>query len=124
MSARQYLETSFWNDEINNESDDEGIGSDDSVDHGEQHGEQQCNCKAGRPVPATREMSQQTVKSSLSVTKFLRVLKQSVTRDPGVRPPLVQSTSQVFGLELAAHLSACRASVPHVVRGVRLSNFV
>ena len=118
MSSRQYLETSFWNEETT-ESDDEGIGSDESVDQADG----QCNCGVGQPVPATREMSQQTVKSSLSVTKFLRVLKQSVTRDSGLRSP-AQAPSLVFGLDLATHLSACRASVPDVVRRVRLSNFV
>ena len=120
MSGRQYLETSFWNEEITNDSDDEGIGSDESVDQAEN----QCNCSAKQPVPRTREMSQQTKESSLSVTKFLRVLKQSVKRDTGRRSAVVQSPTTVFGVDLASHLSQSRSSVPDVVRRVRLSYFV
>jgi len=61
-------------------------------------------------------MSQQTKEPGLSVTKFLRVLKQSVKRDTGLRSAVVQSPTVVFGLELSSHLTACRTSVPDVVR--------
>ena len=122
ISSRQYLETSFWNEQPPNESDDEGIGSDESVDQADHH--QQCHCSSQQPAPRTREMSQQTKEPGLSVTKFLRVLKQSVKRDTGLRSNLVQSPTVVFGLELASHLAACRTSVPDVVRRVILSHFV
>ena len=120
LSSRQYLETSFWDEQPPNESDDEGIGSDESVDQADQ----QCQCSSHQPAPRTREMSQQTKEPGLSVTKFLRVLKQSVRRDTGLRSATVQSPTVVFGLELASHLAACRTSVPDVVRRVRLSHFV
>lgn len=120
ISGRQYLETSFWNEQAPNESDDEGIGSDESVDQADH----QCHCSSHHPAPRTREMSQQTKEPGLSVTKFLRVLKQSVKRDPGLRSATVQSPTVVFGLELSSHLAACRTSVPDVVRTVRLSHFV
>ena len=119
VSHRQYLETSFWTEDTSHDSDDEGIGSDESVDQADH----QCNCSA-KPVARTREMSQQTKESSLSVTKFLRVLKQSVKRDTGLRSPSVQSPTVVFGLDLASHLSASKTSVPDVVRRVSLSNCV
>ena len=121
-----YLETSFWNEQPPNESDDdEGIGSDESVDQADPH--HQCHCSSQQPAPRTREMSQQTKEpglSTLSVTKFLRVLKQSVKRDTGLRSAIVQSPTVVFGLDLTSHLTACRTSVPDVVRRVRLSHFV
>ena len=123
MLARpSYLETSFWNEQAPNESDDEGIGSDESVDQADHH--QQCHCSSQQPAPRTREMSQQTKEPGLSVTKFLRVLKQSVKRDTGLRSATVQSPTLVFGLDLSSHLAACRSSVPDVVRRVRLSHFV
>ena len=121
-SRPSYLETSFWNEQAPNESDDEGIGSDESVDQADHH--QQCHCSSQQPAPRTREMSQQTKEPGLSVTKFLRVLKQSVKRDTGLRSAIVQSPTVVFGLDLASHLAACRTSVPDVVRRVRLSHFV
>ena len=122
--SQHYLETSFWNDtdtngEHANVSDDEGIGSDDSVDQNDHH--HQCTCDTG-----TRTKVTQTVKSdSLSVTKFLKVLKQSVRRDPRVLTPggdnSVKSHHQdhqpnVFGVDLAQHLTSSRSSVPDVVR--------
>ena len=123
ISSRQYLETSFWNEQPPNESDDdEGIGSDESVDQADHHN--QCHCTSHQPAPRTREMSQQTKEPGLSVTKFLRVLKQSVKRDTGLRSAIVQSPTLVFGLDLSDHLAACRTSVPDVVRRVRLSHFV
>ena len=127
LASRQepsYLETSFWNEQAPNEteSDDEGIGSDESVDQADHH--HQCHCSSQQPAPRTREMSQQTKEPGLSVTKFLRVLKQSVKRDTGLRSAIVQSPTVVFGLELSSHLTACRTSVPDVVRRVRLSHFV
>ena len=122
ISGRQYLETSFWNEHPPTESDDEGIGSDESVDQADHL--HQCHCSSQQPGPRTREMSQQTKEPGLSVTKFLRVLKQSVKRDTGLRSAVVQSPTVVFGLELSSHLTACRTSVPDVVRRVRLSHFV
>ena len=123
LAARpSYLETSFWNEQAPNESDDEGIGSDESVDQADHL--HQCHCSSQQPGPRTREMSQQTKEPGLSVTKFLRVLKQSVKRDTGLRSAIVQSPTLVFGLDLSDHLAACRTSVPDVVRRVRLSHFV
>ena len=97
-----YLETSFWNDDTEHESDDEGIGSDNSVDH----------------VSDSGHGHQKTpVKQSLSVTKFLRVLKASVRRDPRLdRDHDSHETGAVFGLDLYQHLSTTSDTVPNVVR--------
>ena len=133
--SHQYLETSFWNDDHNNGgdlvnfSDDEGIGSDDSVD---QNDHSQCTCDSKREGNNTKMT--QTVKSeSLSVTKFLKVLKQSVRRDPRSSGDISvkshrhhhQPPAEVFGVDLVQHLTSSRSSVPGVVReDVRLYHFV
>ena len=111
-----YLETSFWSedgeaaearDSLSDE--DEGIDSDESV-----------SGPGDKPAASKRE---------LSVTRFLRVLKQSVRRGPGQQrvppggrrpaaasaPPSAASAA-VFGVELAQHLAATGSSVPGVVR--------
>ena len=96
-------------------SDDEGIGSDESVSG------------PGDKTAAAAAAS----KRELSVTRFLRVLKQSVRRGPGPgqqrvppegrRPaaasaPPSAASAAVFGVELAQHLAATGSSVPGVVR--------
>ena len=116
-----YLETSFWSEDAEAaeardslSDEDEGIGSDESV--------------AGPGDKAAAAAS----KRELSVTRFLRVLKQSVRRGhgpgqqprvpPGGRRPAAASappsaaSAAVFGVELAQHLAATGSSVPGVVR--------
>ena len=114
-----YLETSFWSEDGEAaeargslSDEDEGIGSDESV---------------SGPGDKTAAAS----KRELSVTRFLRVLKQSVRRGPGPGQPRVPqggrrpaagsapasaSSAAVFGVELAQHLAATGSSVPGVVR--------
>ena len=66
----------------------------------------------------------------VGVTKFLKVLKQSVRRDhhPSVgdkaspRTPRQLLSNLVFGSDLRQHLSASQRSVPNVVRRVGLSD--
>ena len=113
-----YLETSFWSEDAEAaeargslSDEDEGIGSDESV-----------SGPGDKPAAAAS-------KRELSVTRFLRVLKQSVRRGPGQQqvspggrrpaaasaPPSAASAA-VFGVELAQHLAATGSSVPGVVR--------
>ena len=95
-----YLETSFWNDD-DHESDDEGIGSDNSADQASDNGHKS------------------PVKQSLSVTKFLRVLKASVRRDPRLGDNVGDQERRpgaVFGVYLSQHLSTTGDNVPNVVR--------
>ena len=115
-----YLETSFWSEDAEAaeardslSDEDEGIGSDESVSG------------PGDKTAAAAAAS----KRELSVTRFLRVLKQSVRRGPGQQrvppggrrpaaasaPPSAASAA-VFGVELAQHLAATGSSVPGVVR--------
>ena len=121
--AGAYLETSFWAEE--SVSDDEGIGSDDSVTSDQRGVGARCICDQAR---VTRQQSQ--VKTPLRVTKFLKVLKQSVKRDhhpsntgdkssPRTSRQLLGNL--VFGADLCQHLSASQKSVPNVVRRVGLS---
>ena len=115
-----YLETSFWSEDAEAaeargslSDEDEGIGSDESV---------------SGPGDKTAAAAS---KRELSVTRFLRVLKQSVRRGPGPgqqrvppggrRPaaasaPPSAASAAVFGVELAQHLAATGSSVPGVVR--------
>ena len=120
-AGARYLETSFWAEE-STESDDEGIGSDDSVTS-DMRG-RQCSCDHG-------DKQQTQAKTPLRVTKFLKVLKQSVRRDhhPSVgdkaspRDPRQLLNNLVFGSDLGQHLSSSQKSVPNVVRRVGLSAF-
>ena len=123
--AGAYLETSFWAEE--SVSDDEGIGSDDSVTSDQRGVGARCICDTQAGV--TRQQSQ--VKTPLRVTKFLKVLKQSVKRDhhpsnagdkssPRTSRQLLNNL--VFGADLCQHLSASQKSVPNVVRRVGLSD--
>ena len=137
--AGAYLETSFWAEESQeNVSDDEGIGSDDSVTS-DQRGAPgaRCICDPRDQALASRQHTQ--AKTPLRVTKFLKVLKQSVRRDhrdhrdhrehdPQVtgdksspRTPRQLLNNLVFGADLCQHLSASQKSVPNVVRRVGLS---
>ena len=126
--AGAYLETSFWAEE--SVSDDEGIGSDDSVtsdQRGATPGARQCICDTRDQAGVTRQTQ---VKTPLRVTKFLKVLKQSVKRDhhpSNVGDKSSPRTSRqllnnlVFGADLCQHLSTSQKSVPSVVRRVGLS---
>ena len=114
VNMSQYLETSFWNDDDDHESDDEGIGSDNSVDH---QSDSPCNC----PGDTGDNVVKTPVKQSLSVTKFLRVLKASVRRDPRQVISGDQLCSgAVFGVDLSQHLASpghtAGDNVPEVVR--------
>ena len=116
-----YLETSFWSEDAEAaeardslSDEDEGIGSDESVSG-----------------PGDKTAAAAASKRELSVTRFLRVLKQSVRRGPGPGQPRVSpggrrpaaasappsaASAAVFGVELAQHLAATGSSVPGVVR--------
>ena len=126
INSRAYLETSFWTEDVT-ESDDEGIGSDDSVTSDQRPPGAQCICDHGN---VTKQQTS-AVKTPLRVTKFLKVLKQSVRRDhhPNVgdktsspRSPRLLS-NLVFGSDLGQHLSSSQKSVPNVVRRVGLSDY-
>ena len=126
--AGAYLETSFWAEE--SVSDDEGIGSDDSVTSDQRGVGARCICDTrDQAVMVTRQTQ---VKTPLRVTKFLKVLKQSVKRDhhpnsvgdkSSPRTPRQLLNNLVFGAELCQHLSASQKSVPNVVRRVGLSAY-
>ena len=115
--SRTYLETSFWAEEKPEEvSDDEGLGSDDSVTSGSDMRGAKCVCD-----------NKQQVKTPLRVTKFLKVLRQSVKRghhnasDKSSPKSPRSFNSLVFGSDLCNHLSASQKIVPNVVRRVGLS---
>ena len=124
INSRAYLETSFWAEDVT-ESDDEGIGSDDSVTSDQRPPGAQCSCDH-----ANVKQQAPAVKTPLRVTQFLKVLKQSVRRDhhPNVgdkaspRTPRQLLSNLVFGSDLGQHLSASQKSVPNVVRRVGLSD--
>ena len=115
---QEYLETSFWNEESENseDSDDEGIGSDESMDQN-----YQCSCAKDegsdntnndkKNEPKESKPSIKQTKDPLRVTKFLRVLKQSMV--PNTSSSL--STSRVFGVDLSSHLDTCKINIPHIV---------
>ena len=111
---QEYLETSFWNESDNGEdSDDEGIGSDESMDQNDQ-----CSCindntnNDQNDEPKESKLSIKQTKDPLRVTKFLRVLKQSMVPNTSSS---FSTSSRVFGVDLSSHLEIFNTDIPQVV---------
>ena len=117
QEQRGYLETSFWDDGSENEnSDDEGIGSDESMDQTEQ-----CSCDTNKDNDKTNDNQKSELEKSkplinqskdpLRVTKFLRILKQSMVSNSSP----VMARRRVFGEDLSSHLDSSKTLVPQIM---------
>ena len=110
-SQKKYLETSFWTENSENEqSDDEGIGSDESMEKTEpclcdMNSDKTQSWQSYRSVKS-KSLNNET-KDPLRVTKFLRILKQSMI-------PL-KLRNCVFGVDLSTHIATAKTAVPMVV---------
>ena len=117
-SQGNYLETSFWTEESDDEensddeekSDDVVIESDESTNKNEQ-----CLCAKNNDnaqhshnyeYKKSKSLNSET-KDPLRLTKFLRILKQSMMP--------VKSQRCVFGVDLSTHLAMANTAVPQVV---------
>ena len=106
---KKYLETSFWSEgsEAEKDSDDEGIGSDESMDQREQ-----CSCFIDERCHPENQSNSNTLskqsKDPQRVTKFLRGLKQSILLSTS---SLQLSSRRVFGV----NLDQCADIVPQIV---------
>lgn len=109
---RDYLETSFWNED--SEDSDEGIGSDESMDQSDQ-----CSCVRDEGSDNTKndtnngsKTSIKQTKEPLSVTKFLKILKLSMVPNTS---SFFSAPSRVFGIDLSIHLDSTKTNLPQIV---------
>ena len=108
-SQRDYLETSFWNEESDEDkSDDEDIDTDEPINKVKNCDKNDDNSQLNQNYKYKKSKSlNNDTKDPLRLTKFLRILKQSMMP--------VKSHNCVFGVALSTHLSMVNTDVPQVV---------
>eukprot|EP00090_Calanus_glacialis_P022260 TRINITY_DN34363_c0_g1_i1.p1 TRINITY_DN34363_c0_g1~~TRINITY_DN34363_c0_g1_i1.p1 ORF type:complete len:771 (-),score=201.78 TRINITY_DN34363_c0_g1_i1:18-2267(-) len=114
------LENDFWADS----SDDEGIGSDESLDLSDQYGSDRSDTmrkskqtfeKISAQTSNTQDKSLNPSKQSVSVKKLGKILKRSITAKESLIISPIESR-KVFGIDLIEHLEQTSAVVPNILK--------
>ena len=113
-SLTDLLENSFWTEW----SDDEGIGSDVSLDHSDQSSSD--GTSNVQETPNNEKKFQKTPKRNISVKKIVKILRRSVGSNETHLSEVVSTVSEfqqqkVFGVDLTEHLEQTSTLVPHIL---------
>ena len=117
------LENDFWADS----SDDEGIGSDESLDLSDQYGSDRSDTmrkskqtfeKISAQTSNTQDKSLNPSKQSVSVKKLGKILKRSITAKEKSESLIISpiESRKVFGIDLIEHLEQTSSLVPNILK--------